>query len=118
MGLLEIDEGKEPSYGAIRKRRLADNLAVLAKEPSTAVFAAGFSRPLRNAVAHEEYEILPSRRRIRFRAGGKEFLMAPGEVSKQTEETMAAVMALLLLDSRRAYRRLAAISRLAHGRIR
>ena len=110
LGLIAIQEGKEPDYDTLRRKGLGSNMARLAKYPDMALFVKGFNRPLRNAIAHEDYKSVPTLRRVKFRDREKEYSLSPAQVYRQVAETTALVMSLLLMDSVPTYRRLAALS--------
>ena len=110
LGLIAIQEGKEPDYDTLRRQGLGSNMARLAKYPDMGLFVKGFNRPLRNAIAHEDVESVLTLRRVKFRDRGKEYSLSPAQVYRQVAETTALVMSLLLMDSLPTYRRLAALS--------
>jgi hypothetical protein len=110
LGLIAIQEGKEPDYDTLRRQGLGTNMARLAKCPDMALFVEGFNRPLRNAIAHEDVESVLTQRRLKFRDRGKEYSLSPTQRCRQVAETTALVMSLLLMDSLATYRRLAAFS--------
>jgi len=96
VGLVELLQGKKPSYSEIAKRTLAKNIKVV-RVSSYSNLGPNFDvRLIRNAIAHKSFYLDPVNRKVKFDdpISGQTKELSYRELARQTKELSALVLIL------------------------
>lgn len=96
-GFIELIYGREVSYVQMNRHPLAQNMRQLELDCDLAVISKGFDRVVRNAIAHENVQILGWENKIKFVDQTTSRFLSPAGLLKNVREAAAAVNALMLL---------------------
>lgn len=97
---VEMLHGREPELDRIERQSLGQKLDCLSKDPELAVLARGIDHTVRNAIAHENFHLLPREEKVRFRDRVQEKTLTLSGLVRCVREAMAATSAVMLFPLR------------------